>query len=827
MTLRSKLALGASALAISASLTVLDGVALAQPALEEIVVTARKRNESLLEVPVAVTAFSADQLDRGGFTSLEDISFKTAGLHYNKQGGQIPGRFNTAVRFRGMDTNQSAASQQVGTVFMDGVYVSQGVAGIDFSTIERVEIIKGPQSATYGRSTFAGAVNYVTKTPGFEYKSRMSAEYGKFGTYDVALNHEGPLVEGKASYLLGMRGYGTDGQYTSNADGGALGKERTNSGTAILFLSPTDNFTAKARMFYSRDKDGPAAGMLLGSRLSSRGDGSANAGTNCFSQFQTNLRGATADYYCGKLPKVNVDSFIAPNTRLTPADIAFFRATQIRDPRDGITRPKIPGVPLVDFVGLKRNQFRAALNLDYDFSDGHTISSLTGFSDMRASWVRDFDLTRSQNFLSQDPQKHEDITQELRLTSPQDQALTYSVGLSYFKAEFIQQGNGGLNIWGSDGGVTQAVLNPNPPPATIVLPGPHPFMQTNFPLEGGKTLGVFGSIGYDITDNLTLDFEWRYQSDRVTQDDRTRPGTDFSDKFKTFLPRATLSFRPTDETNLWATYSKGNLPGFFNSDLAALSPADLAAVRASPTVAGQNLSLFNDEESLKNYELGWKQQLWDNRANFSLVGYKMDWTNLKTRSPVDIVDQLGVRRVLNLQFNAGNAKIKGVEFEGAFTATDNLSGTVSVNYSDAQYGRLTCGFGPFKPPPSADCSNNDTARFPKWSGSFSTVWTDDFSGDWDYSVRLDGEYFGKAWNEEHNFSWIGKFWRFNARAGFEKEGIRVEAYVKNLFDDDNYLAAARWSDFSGRSLFDFLTSQGLAVTPPQKRSFGLKTVMDF
>ncbi|MDX2225035.1 MAG: TonB-dependent receptor [Rhodospirillaceae bacterium] len=812
---------------VTSGLIALDGVALAQPVLEEIIVTARKRTESLLEVPISITAFSAEQLDRGGFTSLEDLSFRTAGLHYNKQGGQIPGRFNTAVRFRGMDTNQSAASQQLGTVFMDGVYVSQGVAGIDFSMIERVEIIKGPQSATYGRSTFAGAVNYVTKTPGFEYKGRVSAEYGKFGSYDLTVTHEGPIVDDKVAYMVGLRGYGTDGQYTSNADGGELGRERTNSVTGILYAAPSDDFTAKARVFYSRDHDGPAAGMLFGSRLSARADGSANAGTNCFSEFQTNQRGATADYYCGKLPKVDVDRYIAPNTALTPATIALFRASQIRDPRDGITRPKIPGLPLVDFVGLKRWQFRSSLTMGYDFADGHAISALLGYSDMRASWVRDFDLTRAQNFFSQDPQRHKDKTLEVRIESPQDRRLTYSLGGSYFKADFVQQGNGGLNVWGQDGGVTQAVLNPNPPPATIVLPGPHPFMQTNFPQEGGKTLGVFGAVGFDITEMITIDFEWRYQSDRVTQDDRTLPGTDFTDKFKSFLPRATLSFQPVEETNLWATYSEGNLPGFFNSDLAALSQADLAAVRASPTVAGQNLSLFNEEESLKNYEVGWKQQLFENRANFSLVAYKMDWTNLKTRSPVDIVDQNGVRRVLNLQFNAGNAEVKGVEFEGAFAASDNLSGTVSINYSDAQYGRLTCGFGPFKPPPAADCSNNKTARFPDWSGSFSTTWTDQFRGDWNYFLRVDGEYFGKAWNEEHNFSWIGKFWRFNLRAGLEREDLRLEAYVKNLFDDENYLAAARWSDFSGRSLFDFLTSQGVAVTPPQKRAFGLKAVYDF
>ena len=77
---------------------------------------------------------------------------------------------------------------------------------------------------------------------------------------------------------------------------------------------------------------------------------------------------------------------------------------------------------------------------------------------MKASWVRDYDLTPSQNFLSQDPQVHEDLTQELRFASPQDQRFRYSVGLSYFEVDYIQQGNGGHNIWGSDGGVGIGVV---------------------------------------------------------------------------------------------------------------------------------------------------------------------------------------------------------------------------------------------------------------------------------------------------------------------------------------------------------------------------------
>ena len=410
--------LGITSTALIATSFVFSSVAGAQ-ALEEVVVTARKRDESLLEIPVAITAFSAEQLDRGGFINLQDLSFQTAGLQFHKQGGQIPGRINTAVRFRGMDTNQSAASQQIGTVFLDGVYVSQGVASIDFSNIERVEVIKGPQSATFGRSTFAGAVNYVTRTPGEEYEGRISADFSDYGGRDVSLSHEGRLFEGM-NYRVSARSYGTDGQYRSTSDGGRLGEEGTDTLSGVLYWEPSDNFSAKLRYMWSKDEDGPAAGMLMGTPVSWRGTGQADGGTNCFSSGQTAflVGGVTSDYYCGALPSIDVDRFISTNTTLTPYEVGVFGASTWRDPRNNVLRNKIDGVPFVNYMGMKRIQKRAVLLLNYDFDqgalDGHSLSSTIGWSDMRAAWVRDFDLTGARNFNSQDPQKHEDSTFELR-----------------------------------------------------------------------------------------------------------------------------------------------------------------------------------------------------------------------------------------------------------------------------------------------------------------------------------------------------------------------------------------------------------------------------
>ena len=821
-------------------------------ALEEIVVTARKREEALADIPIAITAFSAEQLIRGGYTTLQDLSFATAGMHFHKQGGQIPGRFSSRVRFRGMNSNANPPSQQVGTVFLDGVYISDGVTSIDFSNIERVEVIKGPQSATFGRSTFAGAVNYVTKTPGFEYAGRVIADVAEWGGRDVTISHEGPLVDDKLSYRVSARLYGTDGQYASNADGGALGEESTQTIQAVFNWTPTENFSARFRYLWSHDDDGPAAGMLLGTTFSARFNSvgvAANAGPNCFSDGFTSADDpdTPSDYFCGALPKVDVDSFIAPNTAISAADQSYFRSNVICDPRDGICRPKLPGAPLRATSGLTRYQQRAALLMNYDFDggtlDGHSVDSVVGWSTMRAGWVRDFDLTAAQNFLSQDPVVADDLTVELNLSSPQDRKLRYSIGANFFTADNVTVGNGGNTVWGSDGGVSQAVVaNPDGTPLAepATLPGPHYFMNAIPPTESNDTVGVFGSFAYDFNDDLTLDVEWRYQQDDISLSSPSNEGVPNpgggieaarydEESFSSFLPRVTLSYDVGDRGTSWVTYSEGTLPGIFNTDFGSLDETTRDQVRA--VIPG--ISLFNEEEELENMEVGFKQEF--ENFYFSAVFYMLDWSNLKTRQGVTVVEPTGVQRVLNLQLNAGDAELEGLELEGGFSLGENFSGTFMLNYADGEYGTLTCGFSPFKSPIEPgntfgprDCSGSRPARYPEWQGAISGTWTDSLAGgNWDYYVRMDGEYFGEAYNEEANFSTMGDFWRFNLRGGFERDDLRIEGYVKNLLDDDNYLAAARWSDFSGTFLFAFLFSQGVAVTPAEKRTIGLRVVYDF
>ena len=221
--------------------------AIAQIALDEIVVTARKRSESLLEIPVAITAFSSAQMEAIGAPNLVELSKFTPGLQFNEQAVSEPGRVYTAIRFRGLGSEIKEPFGQIGSAFLDGVYMPGGVSSLGNENFERIEVVKGPSSAWLGRSTFAGAVNFITKTPNLnEFKGRVSTKFGEDGLYDMSFAHEGPLVEDVFSYRVFVRGYGADGQYSSS-DGNRLGEQRTDTAMLTLYSEPSDNLSIKPK----------------------------------------------------------------------------------------------------------------------------------------------------------------------------------------------------------------------------------------------------------------------------------------------------------------------------------------------------------------------------------------------------------------------------------------------------------------------------------------------------------------------------------------------------------------------------------------------------
>lgn len=147
--------------------------------LEEVVVTARRVTENLQKAPIAITAIGAELIAAAGITSPEDIAALTPGFSYraSTRGGALP-------VIRGMSNVRGEANI---SFFIDGVYVSGSIAGYNLDSVEQVEVIRGPQSAMFGRNTFAGAVNYITRKPTDEFEGSVKLLVGQFDHVDASL----------------------------------------------------------------------------------------------------------------------------------------------------------------------------------------------------------------------------------------------------------------------------------------------------------------------------------------------------------------------------------------------------------------------------------------------------------------------------------------------------------------------------------------------------------------------------------------------------------------------------------------------------------------
>ena len=264
-----------------------------QVALEEIVVTTRKRAENLQTVPLSITALTADTMERTGVTNLRDISYLTAGLTV---GGDDTER-NAVPTIRGLSFSGDRGSEGNVAVFLDGVYIANtGAVSLGIMDFERVEVVKGPQSALYGRNAFAGAINYVSKAPGEELESRFEIVAGSDKTYRVEAAVGGSIVDDKLRARLSVGYDRFGGTWKDPVNNKALGGHTKRGVALAMVATPTDMITVDTGFYYGNDEFG----------LPTRG----NLDFNC-AQLVAN---GPFTAYCGALPDGNnLPALEAPN----------------------------------------------------------------------------------------------------------------------------------------------------------------------------------------------------------------------------------------------------------------------------------------------------------------------------------------------------------------------------------------------------------------------------------------------------------------------------------------------------------------------------------
>lgn len=738
--------------------------------LAPVTVTARKSEESLIDVPLAVTAITAAELEARDIEDISDIAAYTPGFSNQSQSvGRNDRGFKQFV-IRGLIPNSGLASRAAATMFVDGAPVGGGnISGI--SDIERVEVVKGPQSAFFGRATFAGAINLVTRTPSFRYQGKASVDYSSFNTIDTSATVEGPLIEDKVAFRLNGRFYSTDGHYSNYGNpGDRLGARSTRSVSATLYAEPTPNWTARLFGTVFRDSDGSAANGQFGSG-------------------QHNCNTGVVDYFCGELGTVPRASIRRED------DIRPFAYDLLRN---GVA---FHGGDFIDHLGLEREAAQLRFLTDYEFENGYRLSGIAAYSDNKWAFLQTpahFDPTafpRPDSIFGDEytlvlgNTRDEDLTFEVRLASPEDQRLRWMLGVNYIDAETNN-------------------LTPG-----VISAGYRVLSQHT--VNANETLGYFGSVSYDITDKLTLSAEGRYQIDDVYQQTLAGDFPEYSETYESFTPRIIASYKPTDNTTLYASYAEGRRPGEFNTRYFAYSP-EIQAQLSSLTQVFPAVP----EDEITMYEVGFKGTALDNRARFSLAAYVGEWTNRHIPQYLYYTNELGDRVDVQLTAPDGVVDLQGIEFEGAFQATDairfegtyNIASTEIKNTICVECATLTGDLSP---------EGTTLPYYPEYSGTFSTIYERPvWNGQYDGYIRMDYIYTGRQYATEANLAWIGDRHDLNLRVGVDTGKYRIEVYGTNLLDDDTPISLARTNEAR-------TNLQAITVSLPDRPTVGIRGSVNF
>lgn len=798
---------GGMAAAGSLNAVAAEGAQAGQP-MEEIVITARKRSESILEVPLSVQAFTSEDIKAAGVTELESLALMTPNLDFHNLGNSQPGRWNSGIRFRGMETQTTTPTNQTGGFFVDGISVLGGASSVAFSDIGRVEVIRGPQPVFFGRGTFGGAINYVTVDPAEEFGGHVSASYSPtHDSNDFTVFLEGSLADGLTARLTGFSK--TEGAAFTASDGGDLGKQVTEGLSLIMKYSPNDRLNVKARVAYSEDDDGPASSTFVPYRTYNN--------TPVGTPITVNTSGGVLNttfakpWWQGDLPKVPVDinsyfyNFQAVDGQdYNVGDLLFASIAA-----DGSS---LPG-PTMDHMGLRTDMLVSSLAIDYHLNDAVTVSGLLGYNDRETAMIRDADLYSSPAWVIATGMELESWSTEGRITYDAGGPLRLLAGISY--AEITQFGSvdGGYNVFdGYFGSLAVGKLASNAATTKI------------------DTTGIFGSVQYDILPWLTASAEARYQVD--TSKDASgwyngARGPFSSQTFYDLLPRFSLSAQPFADANVYVSYAEGTLPGGRNTSLDSRTPAERAEI-ASLYGISENIP----KEEVKAYELGWKQALLNGDLWFSAVAFYQEWEGMKSSVTYTYVPTVVPNNGTAFLFAVvtGSSTQQGIELEARWQATENLALQGSYGYVKSEYDHyLGSSMNSILGLPSGTiyvANGKVLPRSPASSAAVNATWTDQLVGDWDYSIRGDVIYRGKSYTDELNLTTISDYTLVNLRAEIKRaDGLTLGIYCRNCIDEDGWSTGRRLTDFG--QIPNFFASQGAVVDPIRPLEVGVGFSLDF
>ncbi|NJO12845.1 MAG: TonB-dependent receptor plug domain-containing protein [Gammaproteobacteria bacterium] len=294
------------------------------PTLDEVLVTARKRQETLQEVPVAVTAFDAQDIADRQIRSIEDIARFTPGFVFSKAFGRATER--PVVRGQSNILAGTNISAEAGAAyFVDGVYYPGDIQSLNLDDVARIEVIKGPQSALYGRNTYSGAINFVTRGPGEEFGARLGGHFDE-DEYEATLSLGGPITDTLAAQVA-LRKLEFDGQWRNTVTGNTIGGEATDSVSLVVDFEPTEQLSFRLRGSYSEDRDGTRPLFLQSAAFNN-----CLPGVRSLASYPASGSTNRNQYFCGDVQAQPIALNDGPRQQLNPlpgvpANVTIFGAS--------------------------------------------------------------------------------------------------------------------------------------------------------------------------------------------------------------------------------------------------------------------------------------------------------------------------------------------------------------------------------------------------------------------------------------------------------------------------------------------------------------------
>jgi iron complex outermembrane recepter protein len=605
--------------------------------VEEVIVTARKREEDLQSTPIAISAFTAGDIENRGFNNLAQIAASTPSLTIAPapQSGN-PGAASVFLRGVGQLDFTLFTDPGVG-IYLDGVYIARSIGSmLDFVDIERIEILRGPQGTLFGRNTIGGAIHVISAPPEDEFGGDFALTTGSFDRIQLQGSIDIPLSD---AFLTKFSAFALqrDGYVDRLPSGEDVGNDDALAGRAQFLWKVSSNLSAQLAVDATRRHEHPGALTMLqasGFGFSASAQRFTTPQANPPTAFNRSLGGV-----CATSPD---------------ASAACWGAAQLTG--DPFTTNDTFG------VSNELDIWGANLTVDWE-GEAMTIKSITAYRDLESKSVRDTDHSPF-TFLQLDFADTQDqVSQELQFAGTMlNDRLKWLVGLFYFKEDGTERYDN-LNAVAFDGVANITATNEN--------------------------YAVFTEETFDITDSLHLTAGVRWTEEHkefqifypVTQDfnplappplgalivgDSSLKERDFEE----ITPRVTLSWDVTPDLMTYLTYSEGFKSGGFNGRYTAPVPAPIPF----------------DPEFVDQYEAGLKYQR-DN-LRFNLAVFQSDYGDIQISfrpNPAQILTVIG---------NAAEGEIRGVEAEFVFLPVPALRFEGGISYLDAEYTELAPGLAP-------------------------------------------------------------------------------------------------------------------------------------